>query len=254
MRLSLERIDSRTLHLDLGRDERLVIAEAEGLRGELETAGDTLKLSGVAAERLVLAALRVLLGELVLSSASGAALSGVRAALTRGEGSLELDAESDVLDARTLAIDIGDVHLDGAAKLSGVRLSVRDGEGSLVATRVELAGFTLRIGDLALTTPALMGDTVTIAWGGEAGFRLTADAMAAPSLGVALEGIALEAQDLTVTAASLGREDRRRAGERPRGLGDDRATSSGDAHADAKERPGRAGRTRRASHGSTWTH
>lgn len=215
VKLSLEHIDARTLDLDLGRDERVVVAEAQGLRGALQSADGTTTLSDVAAERIALAALRVMLGELVLSSDTGAALTGVRASMTLDEA-MTLATQADALDARDITVTIGDVHLHGAAKLTGVQLSVRGSEGRLAALRAELAGFCLRIGAVEIATPALMGDTVVIAWGGDSGFRLTADALAAPALQVSLDGVSLDTSDVTANAFALvdGRITVERAGVR----------------------------------------
>ena len=53
MKITLERIDTRGLDVDLGGD-RVALAETTALRGLLDTAADVTKLEDVAAERIVL--------------------------------------------------------------------------------------------------------------------------------------------------------------------------------------------------------
>ena len=138
MKISLERIDSHAFVVDLPgtKKERVAIRSVAGLRGVLEQTGDRLVLSKVAAERVALEALHLLLGELALSSTHGATLETFALALEQGTNHLVLDVAATTIVAAALGIMVDDVVLSGAVTLNGARLSVRDAEGSLTATLV----------------------------------------------------------------------------------------------------------------------
>ena len=185
VKISLERIDSHAFVVDLPgtTKEHVSIRSASGLRGVLEQTGDRLVLSEGAAERVALEALRLLLGELVLSSTEGATLEAVAIALDQGANHLRLDVAATTLAAAALGIVVDDVVLSGALTLTGARLTVRDAEGTLSADRVELSAFSLRVGDLELAAPTLTGREVATRWGA-ADFALRAAAFDAPALEV----------------------------------------------------------------------
>ena len=85
MKISLERIDTRGLRVDLpgSHREAITVHATAGLRGTIDQSDGHLALSDVAAESIELAALRIRFGELVLSSTGGAAMTGLGLALDR---------------------------------------------------------------------------------------------------------------------------------------------------------------------------
>lgn len=215
MKISLDRIDSRALVVDLPGtgDERVAVRSVVGLRGLLEQGAGRLTLSNVAAESLSLDALRLLFGSLVLSCGKGATFADLSVALDQRPDHLALDVRAASVTMLDLGVVDDDVVVGGGVALVGARLSVRDAEGSLAADGVELAGFTLRIGDLELAAEKLSGRGMVIRWGA-AGFSLTADALEAPGLritsaelrvalkGVRVRSFSLEGAQITVGEAA----------------------------------------------------
>jgi len=204
MRLSLERVDTRALRVDLpgAGNETISIRAAQGLRGTIEQSGERLALSDVSAESVELEALRIVLGDLVLSSVSGAVLTGLGLALEQSKGHLMLAATTASIAAKDLDVAVGDILVRGRVKLGSPELLVRGSEGSLASERVEIADFILRIGALEIATPTLVGLSVKIAWGA-AGFRLVAASLEAPSLRMTTADVELGASGVAVTALSL---------------------------------------------------
>jgi hypothetical protein len=196
VRLALDRLDAQGLVVELPgtAKELIAIRSATALRGVLVTgagagsgAGDRLELSDTSAETVVLEALRLVLGDLVLSNAGGATMQGVRMSLIQDRASLALDiaAASLVCADLGIAVAVDDVVLAFGMKLTGVRLSVRDAEGSLSAEGVELSDFSLRVGELQLRSPALSGRGVAIRWAAK---------------GLALDAVALDTAALEVSS------------------------------------------------------
>ncbi len=204
MKISLDRVDARGLRVDLpgASGESIAITSATGLAGTLEDFEDRLVLSGVSAEAVELAALRVVLSGLVLSTESAVTLTGVALTLEQAKTALALDVTAASLLALDLNVAVDDVVVRGRATLTGARLSVRDDEGSLSAAGVELRSFLLRIGDLEMTAEALTGISVQIAWGA-AGFRLVATSIDGPSLLVTAKDVRVDARGVALGAFSL---------------------------------------------------
>ena len=206
MKISLERIDSHAFVVDLPgtKKERVAIRSVAGLRGVLEQTGDRLVLSKVAAERVALEALHLLLGELALSSTHGATLETVALALEQGTNHLVLDVAATTIVAAALGIMVDDVVLSGAVTLNGARLSVRDAEGSLTADRVDLSAFSLRVGELQLAAHTVTGRAVAIHWGA-AGFAMRAAAIDAPALDIVSGDVRLALSGVHVDGFALDR-------------------------------------------------
>lgn len=206
MKLSLDGVDSRGVRIALAVDpavaQAISLRSAQGLRGTIEQAGERLTLSDVTAETVELETLRVFLGALVLSSASGATLSGLRLALDQMSDQLTLAASAATIEAQDLDVAIADVHVRGRVTLAEPELLVRDAEGGLSSTRVEIADFVLRIGNIELAAELLRGVAVQIGWGA-AGFRLTAASLEARSLRMTTTDVQLSATDVVVTTFSL---------------------------------------------------
>ena len=197
MKISLERIDTRGLRVDLpgAHREAITLRSSEGLRGTLEQTDERLALSDVAAETIDLAALRLRLGELLLSSTTGATLTGLGLALDRSAQQLVLSAALTGIAARDLEVAIDDVLVRGRVTLTAPDLVVRGDEGSLAAARVEIDDFELRIGNVSFTAGRLAGNNVKLGWGA-AGFWLHAHALDAPMLG-------FQTSDVHVTAGGV---------------------------------------------------
>lgn len=203
MKFSLERVDTRGFVLEIpGTSEQAVtIASTENLRGTIAIEEDKTTLSGVQADAIVLASLRLLLGRLVLSGASGATLTGLGVALERTTDRLGLDTNATSLAASELDIEIDDVAVRGRVHLAGVKLLVQGERGSLSAERVAIEAFSLRLGDVELGADTVQGAAVTIAWGDTFGLR--AGALAAPAVRVVTPTARVLASDVTVTAFVL---------------------------------------------------
>ena len=202
MKLSLDGVDSRALRIDLAGNEAISIRVAHGLRGTLERTAQRLTLSDVSAETIEVDALRVVLGDLVLSSASGATLSGLGVALEQTNGQLMLAATTVSIAAQDLDVAIDDVHVRGRVTLLAPALHPRDGEGGLSSARVEIADFVLRVGDIELAAEVLHGISVEIGWG-VAGFRLAVASLQAPSLRMTTADVQLVASAVDVTSLAL---------------------------------------------------
>ncbi|MDB4934867.1 MAG: hypothetical protein JWP87_1839 [Labilithrix sp.] len=204
MKVSLERLDARALRVELpgAGGDAIAVASASGLRGVLHHEDARLVLSDVAAESVELDALRLAFDTLVLSTESSVTLAGVSLALEQTETTLALDLGAISLAAAALAVAVDDVLVRGRAVLHGARLSVRGAEGSLSAARVELDGFSLRIGDVSVEAESLAGESVQIAWGA-AGFRLVAASIAGTSLGVTAKDVRIDARGVAASALSV---------------------------------------------------
>lgn len=217
MKISLESVDTRGLRVELpgSHREAILLRSALGLRGVVDQTDARLALSDVAAESVELASLRILLGELVLSSAEGATLTGLGLALDRTAERLVLSATLASVAAKDLEVAIDDVFVCGRVTLTSPELVVRGDEGSLSAARVEFADFVLRVGDVELTATQLVGGGVKLGWGA-AGFWIHATSIAAPVFGMrtgdlrlaagALEvgELRLDGKQLTMVRAALG--------------------------------------------------
>lgn len=211
VKISLDRLDSRALEVDLPGpgEQRIAIGAASGLRGTLERSGDLLSLSGGAAESVSVEVLRLVFGKLVLSSATGATFEQLGLTLVSSASRLAVDVAVASLVAFDLRVAVDDVLVTGRVELGTARLAVRDDAGSLAAERVLLSDFTLRVGDLELAAETLAGLAVELGWGA-AGFSLTARSLEGPALrmttkdvqlaakGVALSNLALDADCITV--------------------------------------------------------
>ena len=204
VKISLDRIDSRALVVDLpgAGDERVAVRSIVGLQGLLEQAAGRLTLSNVAAEALALDALRVLFGSLALSCGQGATFGDLSVALDQRPDHLVLDVRAASLTMLDLGVVDDDVVVGGGVALVGARLSVRDAEGSLSADAVELAGFRLRIGDLELSADKLSARGVVIRWGA-AGFSLTADVLEGPALRITSAELRVALSGVRVRSFSL---------------------------------------------------
>jgi hypothetical protein len=204
VKISLDRIDSRALVVDLPGegDPRVAIRSAVGLRGLLEQAADRLTLSSAAAEAVELDALRLVFGSLVLTCGPGATFAELSVAVDHSPEHLALDVSAASVTMADLGVVDADVVVGGGVTLIGARLSVHDAEGSLAAERLELAGFTLRIGDLELSADQLSGRGVVIRWGA-AGFSLTADALEGPGLRITSANLRVALQSVGVRSFSL---------------------------------------------------
>jgi hypothetical protein len=204
VKVSLERLDASGLRVELpgAADDLAVVRAAEGLSGALVHEGGRLRLDGVAAESLSLDALRLTLGALLLAAPSGATFAKLGLSLTQEGEHLELDLHAEALAATELTVTVGEVVVAGRLRLVNAHLSVRDGAGSLRAAEVELQGFRLRLQGVEVTSEAVSGVDVAIAWGDE-GFALDARAITAPSLGLVTAALRLDAAEVTLTALSL---------------------------------------------------
>jgi hypothetical protein len=204
VKISLERLDTRALHLDLSGDggEHVVITTTAGLRGTLEQTDERLTLQGVAAESVALKALRIALGELLLSTATGAAFDGLGLTLERRAGYLAFDVTAASIIVLDLVVAVDDVLVTGRVELGGARLHVGADDGSLAAERMELSGFAVRIGELELAAEAMSGLDVAIRWGSK-GFALDAGSLAGPALRVATKDLRLTGSGVALSALAL---------------------------------------------------
>jgi hypothetical protein len=204
VKISLERLDTRALRLDLSGDggEHVVIAATTGLRGTLEQDGERLTLQGVAAESIALQALRIALGQLVLSSTTGATFEGFGLTLEQRTGYLAFDVTAASIVVLDLTVAVDDVLVTGRVELGGARLHVGADDGSLAAERMELSGFAVRIGELELATEAMSGLDVAIRWGNK-GFALDAGSLAGPALRVTTKDLRLAGSGVALSALAL---------------------------------------------------
>lgn len=204
MKISLESLDARALKLDLGGpgDELVSVSVAEGLAGTLERRGETLALSGVTAERVVLDALRLLFSSLSLTSASGAVLEGVLVTMEQAPARFALDVRGRSVAANDLRLAVSDVVIEGRPLLEGARLVVQGDEGRLSAERLRVGELGLRLGEVVASADVLDATSVEIAWGGS-GFRFVAGSAMIPSLHVDVAGSAVAARGLAVTTLSV---------------------------------------------------
>ena len=216
MKLSLERLDTRGLVLEIpGADRQtLTIASTENLQGTIAIEEETTTLSGVQADAIVLSSLRLLLGRLVLSGASGATLTGLGVTLERSTESLGLDTKASSLAASELDIDIDDVAIRGRVHFEDVKLTVNGEAGTLAAESVAIEAFSLRLGDVALHADVIRGAAVAIAWGTT--FGLSADSLAAPSIQMQTPAARVGANDVELSTFRLdgGKVTARRASAR----------------------------------------
>jgi len=216
MKLSLDRVDTHGLILEIpgASDQTVKIASTANLQGTIAIEDDKTTLSGVQADALVLSSLRILLGRLVLSGASGAKLTGLGVALERSKGHLGLDTNASSLVASELDIAIDDVAVRGRVHLTGVKLAVQGDSGSLSAEHVAIEAFSLRLGEVELGADAVHGASVTLAWG--ATFGLRAGSLESPGLRVTTPTAGVLANDVSLSAFVLdgGRVTAQRASAR----------------------------------------
>ena len=203
MKLSLERLDTRGFILELPgtTGQAVAIASTEHLRGTIAIEENKTTLSGVEADTIALASLRLLLGRLLLSGASGATLTGLGVTVERTSDHLQLDTNAASLAASELEVVIDDVAVRGRVHLAGVKLAVKGEHGSLSAERVSIEAFSLRLGDVEIGADVVRGAAVTIAWGGP--FVLRAGALESPALRVVTPAARVLLNDVAVNAFVL---------------------------------------------------
>ena len=205
VKISLERLDARALDVELPgtRGERVMVRAAEGLRGVLAQDAGALTLSDITAETFAVDTVRLVLGELVLSSATGITFGGVGLTLEQREGQLAFDVTASSALALDLTVEVDGFRLSGRMQLEGFCLSVRNGDGSLEAERVELSGFAMRIDGTDIAAESVSGSAVAIGWGSK-GFTLTAAAMGGPAVRITAADLRLAGTDVAMRAFALG--------------------------------------------------
>jgi len=215
MKCALDQLDTRGLRVDLPGSQVIALRSSARLRGVVENTAQRLMLHDVAAETVEVAALRLLLGRLVLSSTGDATLTALGLSVDRSADELVLSATFASITAADVEVVIDDVRVRGRVTLTVAALAVSGDEGSLSASRVEIADFVLRIGALEITAEQLVGSGVKLGWGA-AGFWLHATAFEGPALGMqtgdvrltagalAVDAFRLEGKALTVGRAALG--------------------------------------------------
>lgn len=203
MKISLERLDASALQVDLpGSGDRIVVRAAAGLRGTLERDDERLALSGVRAESIALETLRLLLGRLVLASSAGATFADFGLTLEQSKDRLAFELTATSLVALDLEVAIDDVVVAARVELTGVRLSVAGSDGSIEAERMVLSGFSLGIGEVAVTAERLIGLGVTIRWGTK-GFSLGARSLEGQPLELRTKSLSLSTTGVAVDAFAL---------------------------------------------------
>jgi hypothetical protein len=206
MRLELEQLDARGFAVHLapaedGTEQLLRVRSTTGLKGELSQSDQSLRLSNVGAEWLVLDALALAFGNVWLRIVGEATLGQVRCAFAQGGGHTELDVGSHGLHAQ-LEIDAGSVRLRGEARMQGTQLQLRDAEGRIEAEVARVENFRLQVGELVLSAPELSADELVVGWG-EGGFKLEAKRLSGVALSLTVGALKLSGEGLELDRLSV---------------------------------------------------
>lgn len=211
MRLALQHLDARGLHVDLpatpfGKPRRLSVQSAEGLQGTLDRTGERLAITELQADELLLDALQLSFGGVSLAEDTMAVFRGLRGQYVSDAGALDLELFADEVRASLLGVEAGAVHVQGRVEMRGVRLSVSDGKGSIEAETLRVDDFGLRTGAAVLHTTSLEGRNVRIGWGAP-GFRLVAASLRADQVDLGVGPIEVRGQGWALRELALAGSD-----------------------------------------------
>lgn len=205
MRISLSQLNSQALAFDLpGADgapgPRISVSSFVGFRGTVVQENGVLELSKLAIERVGLDDLRLVFGALLLHAAGDSLFNDVAGAFRRDSERIELDARAKAVDAQSVRIEVGAVHLRSELSLESMRLR-QEQDGVLQAKRAHLRGFELHVGAVDVHVEDAWLENVHVGWG-RTGFWLEAKGIEASlvrfnALGSAMEARGVTAKDVT---------------------------------------------------------
>jgi hypothetical protein len=205
MRIALGQLDLRALSLAAAGEPppyQLLLREAQGVRGELVRDAGKLALRELGADRLVLDALRLLLGTLTLRSPHETLIEQLRGELLQSVAQLELTLHAKLVEARPLEIAIAELTLAGQTVLHGVTLHSDKDRGSLKVERLEVRELKVSQAGLSCSSGPLSAEGFELAWGME--LRLLAARLELSELSLQLaQGAELTLRDAGCSNLSL---------------------------------------------------
>lgn len=184
MRITLEQLDTRGLALDLSPEEHVHIRAIAGLRGTVDQ-GETLRISGLAASRVELDALRLRFGTVALSAGRDVGLADVTLAYDRTAGRTTLDLRAAAVSASGLSVVAGDVTVEGDVTMAGVHVWQHGDDGGLAVDRAVFEQMRLDLGGTKVVARDVVLLDAALTWG-TAGVSLVAGAIDVASAEVAL--------------------------------------------------------------------
>jgi hypothetical protein len=205
MRIALGRVDLRALSFSATGEPppyQVTLREGVGVSGELVRERGQLQLRELAAERLLLDALRLAFGSVLIRSERETVIDGLRGELTESVAQLALALNASALDATPLEVQTDQLTLSGEASMQGVTLQVSKDGGSLKIERLAVRKFRAQQGPFTCATEQLSADGFELGWGAEV--RVSATRVQLEELPLNLSGDdQLVLQQLTCTDFSL---------------------------------------------------
>lgn len=179
MEVSLESIDARGLALQWptaeGEDGPGVhVAEALGLTGRLQSAGEHSVLRDCRAEALVLDLLQLVFGTLLIREGERARFTDITLGYDAMPGETHFDASAATMRSRRLVVEIPTMRLAAGVEAEGFRVGSSEDEGTIRADsvrfrdfRVELEGVSAHFSELEATDFYVSWDEDHIRYGGK---------------------------------------------------------------------------------------
>ncbi|MDQ3035472.1 MAG: hypothetical protein M3Y87_23910, partial [Myxococcota bacterium] len=160
LRLALNGMDLTGLELDLpsaagGHQARL--RGVKGLRGALEQGPGSVRLDGLEVSVVDLDMLRLAFGSVVIAEEGDARLEEVAGSFAQRDDTFDLVLEAARVRTTRLCIDVGEIHLEGAASMSRLRIRSSATGGCVQAEQVAIDTLLVRSGGLTVRADGVSG-------------------------------------------------------------------------------------------------
>lgn len=213
MRLDLEGLDAQGVELafdaDASHPRRIRLGRTQKLSGMLTKTEDSLLLTDVQAEAVVVPLVELVLSSFSVQLGAEGSLRGLQGGMRREEAT-DVDVMAAVLDAPELCVRFSNFSVKGHLRGESVALRISGSEGQLEAGTVVVEGVEFE-GDLSSRAERVVGQDLRVAWGAD-GYRVTLRSLELDGAHVGL--------DLREKSQEAGGEDKSRGSRSPVALFD----------------------------------
>lgn len=168
MRLNLEGLDASGLDLAFGPDpaheRRILLGMTKGLRGSLSRTPDSLRLSDVMAESLVVSLLHLKFETFAIALRAEGALSDLSGSYEAQSDGTELHLVARSLHAPELSVAFDEFQICGELRAENVELHISGSRRRVQADSLEIDGLSFA-GSVALRAERLTAKNVDVSWG-----------------------------------------------------------------------------------------
>jgi hypothetical protein len=172
MHLNLERLDANGFDFDfspdLAHERRVGLGSAKGLRGALTQSEESLRLTELVADSLIVSLLKLEFESFTVVLQEDGTLAAPHGTYERRSGHTELHLVAGALHAPKLAIEFQRFQVRGELRAENVRLNISGSQGRIQADSLEIRGLQLRSqlsGSVELGADRLKAKNVDVSWG-----------------------------------------------------------------------------------------